>query len=286
MANGLIMTDVVTLAGTMTDDEKNSITKIALVFGVNDWAYTAAQIATATEDFETFLVTNFPNADIVYCAAQWGYYNNTYRQGVIRAYNTYAATFKKIRYVDKAYTMMMNPALVDADMVHPTEEAANNISSVVINALNGGAKWTYTSYGQYATVDPTSYGGNATFTINGMISEAGTHIWRKSNDAVFFSPALSVDNTFTQIGTIAAADNNFFQREAVITGPFKATFYDAANVLHYDVIYGSLKIVKHSDLDPYWDVYFRNELYVGGSYTITITNMAIQFDVILDYTQT
>lgn len=286
MGNGLIYTDVSTLIGTMTADEKNSITKIAMVFGVNDWSQTEADIATGTANLENLLVANFPNAELIYCAAQWGYYNDTYRQGVMRAFNIYAATFKHTRYVDKAYTMMMNPALLDSDMVHPTNEAANNIASVVINALNGGSKWTYVSYGQYATVDPTSYGGNATFQINGMITEAGTHIWRKSNDAVFFSPALTVGNTFTQIGTIAAADNNFFQREANIAAPFKATFYDASNNLHYDVIYGTLKIKKHSDSDPYWDVFFRNELYVAGSYNITITNMAIQFDTILDYTQT
>lgn len=122
--------------------------------------------------------------------------------------------------------------------------------------------------------------------IQGMITEAGTHVWRKDNAAIFFSPAITISDTYTQIGTIAAADNNFFQREAIIAAPFKATFYDAGNVLHYDIFYGSLKIVKHSDNDSYWDVYLKNELYVGGSYAITISNMALQFDTVLDYTKT
>ena len=286
MGNGLIYTDVNTLIGTMTTDEKNSITKIAMVFGVNDWHFTAEEIATGTSNLENLLVANFPNAELIFCACQWGYYNDTYRQGVIQAYNTYARTFKHTRYIDKAYTMMMNPAMIDADMVHPTDEASSNIASVVINALNGGAKWTYVSYGQYAEIDTSSYGGQQNITINGVISEAGTHIFRKSNDALFFSPAKAIGNTYVQIGTISANKNNFFQREAVISAPFKATFYDASNNLHYDVIYGSLKIAKHSDADDYWDVYFRNETYVGSSYTITITNMALQFDVLLDYTRT
>ena len=287
MGNGLILTDVTTLAGTMSTAEKESITKIALVFGVNDWQYSEIQIKNGTEALETFLVTNFPNADIVFCAAQWGYYNDTYRQGVIRAYNTYAATFKKIRFVDKAYIMMMNPAVIDADMVHPTDGAASDIATVVINALNGGGKWTYVSYGMSASIDTTGFGGNSSdVRINGMITEAGTHIWRKAESPVFFSPALPITDSYTQIGTIQAANNNFFQREAVIKGPFKAAYRDQNNVLRYGMFYGALKIKKHSDADSYWDVYIQNEQYIEGSYNISIANIAIQFDTLLDFTQT
>lgn len=286
MANGLILTDVQSLAGGMTADEKKSITKIAMIFGANDWSATESSIGTGLQNLESFLVSTFPNADIYLIAAQWGYLNNTYRQGLLAAYNAYASYSTKIKFIDKAFILMLDPYFVEADMVHPTDACTTNMASMVINILNGGNAWTKYYTGLNAVVDTTAFGGNGSFTINGDITPAGTHVYRNTKDSVqWYNTPITIANAGTQIGTISGV-NNFFQRHAEIPMIFFCWYLDSGNNNQYGLFKGRLIIEKHSDNDAYWDVYVTSESFLDGSYNIKVKGLYINFNALLDYCET
>lgn len=284
--NGLIYADLQTLTSSLSAAEKYSITKIVMICGINDWSQTQADIIIGVTNIESHLLANYPNAELIWLAAQWGYYNNIYRQGVINAYNIIAKTFTKTRVVDKVYVMMMTPSAIDSDMVHPTDTASEKIATAVVNALNGGSTWNYYSYALTALVETSAFGGNTDFTINGAITEAGTHIWRTEGTGIFFSPSINIGDTPVQIGTIQLANNDFFQREAVFSGQLKVNYVDGGGTTQFITTFGEFKVTKHSDSDDYWDVFFSNKLYINGSYTINVRAIYPQFDHLLDYTRT
>ena len=61
-----------TLAGDMTNDEKNSITDIVVLGGINDPVSENSNIFTAMSTFSTYVATNFPNAMITTGIISWG----------------------------------------------------------------------------------------------------------------------------------------------------------------------------------------------------------------------
>lgn len=290
MGNGLILPDVQTLANSMSSADKNSITKILMVFGANDWSQTDANINTGIVNLENYLVSHFPNAEITLVAAQWGYLNDTYRQGLLNAYNMYAISVKRIKFIDKQFILMLDPYFVETDMVHPTDDCTTNMAASLISILQGGSGWTKQYSGLRAAVD-TSVSGASSGNIffYGDITPAGTHIYRKNHDPITFSNGVTVGNTGIQLGVIDCTSdhslNNFFQRNAEVDIVCKANWNNGSG-WNYDIINGRLKIIKRSDNDHIWDVFFHNDTYRDGSYNIKIYNLYLKFDCLLDYTKT
>lgn len=290
MGNGLILPEVQTLANSMASSDKNTVTKIVMVFGANDWGQAEANIANGLVALENYLVNTFPNAEIMLVAAQWGYLNATYRQGLLTAYNIYATTVKKIKFIDKQFILMLDPYFIETDMVHPTDNCNTNIASSIISIMQGGSGWTKYYTALRAVINPSTYGASTgNFFIYGDITPAGTHIYRKDTDSITFDNGIIIGKTGAQIGVIDCTNdhslNNFFQREADINVTCRANWNNGTG-WNYDIINGRLKIIKRSDNDHIWDVYFFNDSHREGSYNIKIYNLYLQFDCLLDYTQT
>lgn len=290
MGNGLILPDVQTLANSMSSGDKNTITKIVMIFGANDWSQAEANIINGTSNLENYLVSTFPNAELIFIAAQWGYLNATYRQGLLTAYNTYASTFKHTKFIDKAFIMMLDPYFVETDMIHPTDQCTTNIASTAISVMNGGTVWNKYYSALRAAINTIPYGGSGYFTIYGDITDAGTHIYNKSTSAINFDSSITIGNTGTQIGVIDCTNdhtlNNFFQRDAIINMNCRVNWKDSSNNWQYSVIKGRMEIVKRSDNDHIWDVIFYNDTYMDGGYNIKVYNLYPTFDCMLDYCQT
>lgn len=290
MGNGLILPDVQTLANSMSSSDKNTITKIVMVFGANDWSQTEANIVTGIVNLENYLVSHFPNAEITLVAAQWGYLNATYRQGLLTAYNTYAVAVKKIKFIDKQFILMLDPYFIETDMVHPTDTCTTNIAASLISIMQGGSGWTKYYTGLRAVADTSVSGASSgNLFIYGDITPAGTHIYRKDPDPITFNNGVIIGNTGIQLGVIDCTNdtslNNFFQREAEIDIVCKAN-WNNGNGWNYDSINGRLKIIKRSDNDHIWDIFFYNDSYREGSYNIKVYNLYLKFDCLLDYTKT
>ena len=286
MGNGLILADVQALGNSLSSDEKMEITKIIMVFGANDWSQADANIINGIVNLENYLVSTFPNADYTLIAGQWGYENATYRQGLLNAYNIYAESVKKIRFVDKAFILMLDPYFVESDMVHPTDACTTLMASSIISIMNGGTPWNKYYSDLRANILTSDYGGDANITVLGDITPSGTHVYNKNVSPVTFASGITLTNTGTQIGKILAAGNNFFQRKAIIPLTCRVNWKDSGNNWQYSTMSAHLEISKHSDNDDYWDVIFYNDSYLDNSYSILAYNIYPTFDCYLDYCET
>lgn len=287
IANGYILSGLQTKVGTMTAAECNSVTKVLMCFGANDWGRTAAEIAPEAVNLENYLATTFPNAEYIFVAAQWGYLNNTYRQGLLNAYNTYILSWNKTKFIDKAFIMMMDPAFVEPDMVHPTDACNTNLAASFMSVLNGGTAWCKYYDGLRAIVDTTSFGGDLNnFTINGDITDAGTHVWHDDVTPIVFSTPIAINHNGTQIGTIQAASNNFFQRKAIMPMDVFCLYKMPDNSDAFGTFKARLVVQKHSDNDAYWDVFLYSDSFLNNSYTINCGRLYITFDNMLDFCHT
>lgn len=290
MGNGLILPDVQTLANSMSSGTKNSITKILMVFGANDWGQSEANITNGIVNLENYLVSNFPNAELILVAAQWGYLNATYRQGLLTAYNTYASSVKKIKFIDKQFILMLDPYFIENDMVHPTDQCTTNMASSLISILQGGSGWTKYYSSIKALFDTSPFGGNINFGIFGDITPSGTHVWRNDTTGVIFSPRITITRAGTQIGVCDCTSdttlNNLFQREATIPAVAMVLRRNSQNLNSYDIIKCTLVITKRSDNDRIWDIVLKNDTVLDGSFDISVEGLYLNFDAYLDYTKT
>lgn len=288
MGNGLILPDVQTLANSMSSATKNSITKIVMVFGANDWDQAEANITNGLVALENYLVSNFPNAEISLVAAQWGYLNATYRQGLLTAYNIYADTVKRIKFVDKQFILMLDPYFVESDMVHPTDQCTSIMARSLISIMQGGTGWTKYYSALKAQFDTTGFGGNLdNYTLYGDITPAGTHVWVNDRNGIQFANNITITRAGVQIGIMdcsAPANrhlNNLFQREAEI--PVLGFIRTPSNTYH--VIKATLVVTKRSN-DHIWDLYIKNDTVINGSFDVPVAGLYLGFNVYLDYTKT
>lgn len=289
MGNGLILPEVQTLANSMSATDKNTVTKIMMVFGANDWNQAEANIANGLVALENYLVATFPNAEITLVASQWGYLNATYRQGLLSAYNIYATTVKKIKFIDKQFILMLDPYFIEQDMVHPTEQCNANLAFSLISILQGGSGWTKYYSALKAEFDTKPYGGNLdNYTFFGDITPAGTHVWINDRNGIqFANTPLALSRSGVQFGVMdcsAPANtylNNLFQREAEI--PTLAFVRTPSNTYH--VLKATIVITKRAN-DHIWDLVIKNDTVINGSFDIQVAGLYLGFNVYLDYTKT
>ena len=135
-----------TLAGNMTNDEKNSITDIVVLGGINDPVSENANVYTALNTFSTYVATNFPNAMITIGCISWG------RQEIERVnlrtkfqiYN-FASNNKNMRVLENIFTAYHNYAMhYQTNDGHPNSGGSQTIAYFVANALKGediNVKW-------------------------------------------------------------------------------------------------------------------------------------------------
>lgn len=132
-----------TIVGGLTTAEKNSITDIVVLGGINDAAN--ADIYTAIGDFASYVTNNLPNAMITIGCISWakGTANRANLRGKFQIYNNMAVR-KNIRVLDNIFTAYHNYLHYQPDG-HPNSAGSQTIAYFVANALKGGennVKWT------------------------------------------------------------------------------------------------------------------------------------------------
>ena len=291
IANGYILTGLQTAVADMSSSDKNTVTKILMCFGANDWGRTVGEITPGAINLENYLVSTFPNAEIIFVAAQWGYLNDTYRGGLLQAYNTYMSTWNKIKTIDKAFLMMMDPAFVEQDMVHPTDSCTTNLATLFINILNGGSAWNKYYTNLHALIKTDPYGGSVNFNLYGDITEAGTHIYRNTPDGIAFPNKITITHAGTQIGIIDASNdagaNNLFQRNAVIPIQSFIRYYNNADSQTEFALFNGRLIITKQENAHKWDVFLASDIFLdGANYNIDLESIYLTMDNLLDYTKT
>ena len=132
-----------TLAGSMTSAEKNAISDIVVLGGINDAA--DANIFTAIVDFSHYVTENFPNAMITIGCISWakGETNRANLRGKFQIYNDMSVC-KNVRVLDNIFTAYHNYLHYQPDG-HPNSSGSSTIAYFVANELKGGhncVKWT------------------------------------------------------------------------------------------------------------------------------------------------
>ena len=132
-----------TIVGGLTTDEKNSITDIVVLGGINDAVGT--DIYTAIKDFASYVTTNLPNAMITIGCISWakGTANRTNLRDKFQVYNNMSVR-KNIRVLGNIFTAFHNYLHYQPDG-HPNSSGSMTIAYFVANALKGGennVKWT------------------------------------------------------------------------------------------------------------------------------------------------
>ena len=136
------LTQLQTLANSMTDAVKNSITDIVVLGGINDAEDT--DIYTAMSSFSSYVATNFPNALITIGMISWakGEANRKNLRKKLQTYNNMAEK-SNIRVIENAFTWFHNYLHYQPDG-HPNETGSKTIAYFMSNFLKGGensVKW-------------------------------------------------------------------------------------------------------------------------------------------------
>lgn len=140
------LTQLQTLASSMTEAIKNSITDIVVLGGINDAI--DADIFSAIGAFATYCETNFPNAMITIGMISWakGETNRNNLRNKLQIYNN-RSNRKNLRVIENAFTFFHNYLHHQPDG-HPNDAGSQTIAYFIANVLKGGqtsVKWINTS---------------------------------------------------------------------------------------------------------------------------------------------
>lgn len=216
--NGRFLTQLQTIANTLTAEEKNSITDIVVVGDCNDWNVNDGTIGTGVADMESYVFANFPNTRYWILLGEWSYENDSIRAGILNAHNIVTQVNTKGKVVPCFYNFV-NPIFLEDDMVHPTEAGQYLLAFNVINITNGGTYYFKYYTDLYTQIRDAGMG--RTVNILGEITPSGVHIktegqgWRFDNQ-----PTALVANTWTGIARCNVDEQNYlFERKAVFDAP-------------------------------------------------------------------
>ena len=285
--NGLVLTAVQTAVGAMSAAEKSSITKVLIVLGANDAAYSSSTISSGLTSMETYLTGNLPNAEIYLVAGQWGFETATFRTGLLNAYNTYGENCGKMKFFDKCYLEFMDPYFLDSDFIHPTENGQNIFIHTLKNILNGGNYYErkysdLVSYVQMSDYYGTLSSGGTVWSLKGDISRAGTHVYTEGNAYIIFTGGYWMQyNSPSQIGVIGS--NNLFQRKAELKTTASVVYQDGGN--NKRVLVPATVIIERNGSGTL-EVFLRFDTSIDGNNTRNIQQVYLPLDQMLDFTKT
>lgn len=279
---GTLLSEAVNVASTMTTAQKESITKVLIVGGLNDWSMADNDIYTGVRNMESWATNTFPNAEIIFVAGQWSYQNDTIRQQTLRVYNIIATSVKKAKFIDNAFLLWIDPYFLENDMTHPNDAGLVNFADTLINILNGGNVYTKHYSTLQAIIDTSTTNGTGNATIRGDISIAGIHVYKTEYGAIqWLDTPLTITHTGTKIGEITTASNNLFERNATIVTDFFCRYVEN-DVTKYGIFKGRLQVVLDAN-DHHWNVFVYSDCFlVGTQYNIDVSGLYIQFDQMLD----
>lgn len=239
-----------TLASGMTSDEKNAISDIVVLGGINDAA--SADIYTAISDFATYVDSNFPNAIITIGCISWakGETNRANLRGKFQVYNNMAVR-KNIRVLENIFTAYHNYLHYQPDG-HPNAAGSQTIAYFVANEMKGGhnsVKWT--NNGNIASSGNTlGITGDAIGTFNEFFSGDKENIKIALNNSINCNVNITTDGSVYILGKINLQTGYFPDNYTL--GNIEGWFYHGSTMTPFT---GSLRIYQDGTL----------KLHVGGN---------------------
>lgn len=193
-----------TYAGTLTADQKEAVTDIIVLGGVNDFNETTANIGSAIDIFITYAQLTFPNATIGCGCLSWMKRGNDIDGYITRVIPTYQSKFSAASgcyYIPNAYLPMHNYANLDSDGIHPNANGTAAITNWVCDYLMTGDA----DYIVENSPTITYYGGTSGgIAFNTKMDKTGVDILFSGGQINFASPKTFNDNNaLTQIADLS-----------------------------------------------------------------------------------
>lgn len=184
---------------TLTEAERLSIDHIIVGGGLNDYAYTAANVDTGMYTFYQMKNQYFPNAEVIVATFGGGLvptYKYAYFTTTLPAYFNSCATYK-FRYLDCFGDLYRQKSYFHSDGVHLTQEGESAIGLELFEKLvYGDHKYVERRYeitGQFIGI--TSWDGKQ------------YHLYPTATEINFPSP-VTLSSTWVKVGTANTAQLN------------------------------------------------------------------------------
>lgn len=268
---------------TLSEAQRNSITDIIIEGDINDWASAKADIQAGVSQCLSYIKTNYPFALTTIILCGWSYENDTIRAGAISAYNAVVQSAHNARVIDNMFTLFLDPAFLETDMVHPTESGMELLGSLICNAIYGGNANNI----KYTDLNTkfTSNGGSKEIKVYGDITPTGYHLYKSNSDGINFNSPITI--THGSPGTLIAVNNaqdnnNLFMRNC----SFPCSVLYALSGNQYKDGRGIITVKKRSDSEQIWDMYLSSESILTSDYPVeNVTGVYLLFDVMVDITK-
>lgn len=124
----------------MTETERNSVTKLIIGGGVNDWDGTNADTAVGINNFDAIAKRYYPNAKIYAICCGWSKRADI-RWATLQRYGVYfnAGTAHGWLVHNTAYQALQNKScFVSTDDVHPNTTGSTMIAKEIVSLIKGG----------------------------------------------------------------------------------------------------------------------------------------------------
>lgn len=270
---GTLLSQLHTIAASMTADEKASITDVVVQGAVNDWAASYDDVATGVTNCETYVRTTFPNAKYWIILASWSYETAGIREGTIATAHKAIYQTNKYGKICEAFRIFVDPYFLEDDMVHPTEIGMHNLSISISGILQGCEQFVPEYHDLQASFDGV--------TVYGNIDRYGVHVYK--NDAVGFrfeSPiTVPGPGSSITLGT-ASLVNNLFENSAYFNGYVMYALSDQT----FTSGRVTCQVVKNANRS--WALKICSNEIIAGNTDYPVTNVIgvyLTFDCVLDY---
>ena len=183
---------------------KNEITDIIVLGGINDLTETTENIFIGIRDFATYVKTNYPNAMITIGIISWtrSETERAFLRGIMQTYNN-CSIFTNVRVIHNSYTWYHNYQGFQADN-HPNQLGSENIAYFLANYLKGGfdnVKWYKNGY-----IKSTNNGfGISTENIGSfyeMFNGDVASLKLQLNSSLAVSGTINISGTKTKLGEL------------------------------------------------------------------------------------
>ena len=210
-ANGRFLSQLTTVASSMSSEQKASITDIVIVGAINDWSASVSAIGDAVTALETYARSTMPHARLWIILGEWSYENATIRTGAITAYNIIISSVRYARVIDNAYVNFMIPTYLESDRCHPTELGMNLLTRVVANVLNEGSV-----YIRKFTDLTAVFAAENNITVKGELTPAGMHVWKCDNvGANHLNNTINIPGPGNWVTVATASTTNYLFEDSI-----------------------------------------------------------------------
>lgn len=145
-----------TLVGTLTSEEKNSITDLVVIGGANDMAAEISTLQTNINSFVAYAKNQLPNVTIHIgmCSGNW--LDNVIGIREPRTLEGYLSG-SGYSYIDNIEYLLHDRSLVGVDRVHPTDTGYERIANFIYSYLIGGTNKVFYSEITTPTINTNTF---------------------------------------------------------------------------------------------------------------------------------